>query len=390
MNKKTAVFAIAFMAFGTFLVSGKEAAEMWKRLYARAATMEQRYSVMQNLIEQDDADIVPTLQSALDELVRVSSGLKTTTDRESWTQLCRLIVNGLGKMKATEAAPSLYACFLTAENPVLKADALTAVGKVKGVEFVEPISLLLKNLNLNQGGDAQSSEIIAYGCINALEKLRSPAGYKQVFFAMTGWYSQRVKDRAMSALPNIVSDPSDMLSEIVREAAPEIKLQALQVSEASQAPSDKKIALAIAALEAGLAEESQDTRKNVKYGALRAAAIDSLIAHRSKNESAVRLLRQAIDKNYDMNEKLSAVTALGVVGSDAATKNLAELMDGQNQRQAAGIPDPDNRFNITLMRALGATRNPLARPVLLAVEFSNYTPAMIRVSREALQEIDKR
>jgi len=390
MNKKTVAFLISFTALSTAIVFGREATEMWKRLYARATTMEQKYSVMQNLIEQDDADIVPTLQSSLDELLRMSSGLKTTTDRDSWTQLCRLIVNGLGKMKATEAAPSLYACFLTAENPVLKAEALTAVGKVKGIDFVEPISLLLKNLNLNQGGDAQSSEIIAYECINALEKLKSPAGYKQVFFAMTGWYSQRVKDRAMAALPNIVSDPSDILSEIMREAQPEIKLQALQVSEASGSPDDKKIVLAIIALEVGLAEESQDSRKNVKYGALRVAAINALIAHRSRNDSAVRLLRQAIDKNYDMNEKLSAVTALGIAGSDAATKNLAELMDGQNQRQAAGIPDSDNRFNIAIMRALGATRNPLAKPVLLAVEFSNYTPAMIRVSKEALQEIDKR
>ena len=391
MNKRTIAFVISgFLLFSTSLLSAKEASEMWKRLYARAATLEQKYSVMQNLIEQDDGGLAPTLQAALDELIRTSSSLKTTTDRETWTQLCDLIVNGLGKMKATEAAPTLYACFLTAENPILKADALAAVGKVKGQDYAEPIMLQLKTLNLNQSTDNQSAEIVAYGCINALEKLKTPAGYKQVFYTSTGWYSQRIKERAKTALVNMLADPSDILMEIMRESIPEIKLAALQASEASQAPEAKRITMAIFALDAALTEQTQDQRKASRYGELRSMAIDILIKLKAKNDAAVDLLRQVIDKNFDVNERLNAVVALGILGSDTATKNLADLMDKQNQRQAAGIPDSDNRFTTALMRALGATKNPLGRPVLLAVEYSNYTPAMTRIAREAMQEIDRR
>ena len=392
MNKKTILFG--FMALllycTTATLSAKEASEMWKRLYARTATLEQKYSVMQNLIEQDDNSLAPTLQTALDELIRVSSGIKTPNERENWTQLCRLIVLGLGKLKAVEAAPSIYACFLTTENPILKSEALTAVGKVKGLDFAEPIMLQLKALNLNQNADTQSAEIIAYGCINALEKLKTPAGYKQVFYALSGWYSQRVKERAKTALPNMISDPSDILTEIMRESGPETKLTALQAADASQAPDAKKISIAIFALDTALTEQTTDVRKAAFYGELRTAALELLIKLKSKNDAAVDSLRQTIDRNYDINERLSAITALGIIGSDLATKNLADLLDKQNQRQASGIPDSDNRFTTALMRALGAAKNPLGRPVLLAVEFSNYTPAMIRIAKESIQEIDKR
>lgn len=391
MNKQPGkLIFVPILLLVTTVLSAREVSEMWSRLYARAGSLEQKYAVMQNLIEQDDAGLAPTLQTALDELLRISENLKSPTERETWVQLCRIIVSGLGRMKAVEAAPLLYRCFETSTNPVLKAESLTAIGKVKGLDFTEQISLLLKDLNLNPDRDSQAAEIIAYGSINALEKLGGPLAYRQVFLASVGWYSKRVKDRAAQALPNIVEDPTEILGEIMKEAGPEVKLAALQAADESRGSDEKKILLAVGALGSGLYEQPKDLRQQARYGELRVLAISLLVKLRAKSEASLPLLKQVIERNYDVNEKLSAVTALGINGGDGATKILAEFLDKQNQRQASGLPDPDNRFTTALIRSLGITKNPLGRPALLAVEFSNYTPAMIRTSKEALQEIDQR
>jgi hypothetical protein len=392
MNKKI----IALVA-GIFCVmspaaylAANEVSEMWARLYGRAGSLEQKYAVMQHLIEQDDANLAPTLQAALEELVNISAALKTTGEKEAWTRLCRIIVGGLGKLKALESAQVLFACYRTADSPLLKSEALAAIGKVRGTDYTERIALILKDLNLNPGRDAQAAEIIAYGCINALEKLKSPLGYKQVFIAANGWYTKRIKERALSALPNMTEDPTVILLEIMRESAPDIKLTALQSADTSRAPEDKKITLAIQALETALFEQPQDSAQKVKFAELRKLAISMFIKYRSKNDAALGPLEITIERNFDPNERLSAVNALGINGSDGAAKILAGLLDKQNRRQASGLPDMDNRYTTALMRSLGMTKNPLGRPALLAVEFSDYTPAMISISKEALREIDGR
>lgn len=390
MNKKSLlILAFTFNLFAVS-VSASEVSEMWKRIYQRSTHLDQKLAVMQNLVEQDDPNLVPTLMEALSNLILESKNVRSATEKENWIQLCRLIINALGTYKATEAAPLLYQCFEATDNPVLKSEALTVLGKIRGTDFTEQITLLLRNLNLNPGENAIASEIIAYGCINALEKLKGNAAYKQVFFASQGWYSKRVKDRAFQAIQVMSDDPTDVLAEIIRESEPQIKVQALNAGLASKAPVEKKVALAVQALEQGLYEQTIDVRSQAQYGALRSAAITALIDLRSNSLASIEPLRLSIERNYDINERLNAVLALGINGTDEATRVLSAFLDQQNQRQAAGTHEPDNRFTIALIRALGMTKNPLARPVLQAVEFSNYTPALIRISKEALQQIDQR
>ena len=367
-----------------------EASEMWKRLYQRSTSLEQKLAVMQNLLEQDDPSVVPALIESLTELVVGSKNLRSSTEKENWTQLCRLIIQALGNFKATESANAIFQCFEAAESPILKSEALTAMGKIRATEYTERITLLLRDLNLKPEGDAVSQEIVAYGCINALEKLKGNQAYKQVFLASRGWYSKRIKDRASSALPLMSEDPTEVLAELLRESPPEMKLQALQTGLTSSAPQEKKISLAVLALEQGLLEQTGDVRQQVQLGSLRSNAINALINLQSKFPASLAPLRKVIELNYDVNERLNAVIALGINGSDEATKILSTFLDQQNQRQLRGTQEADNRFTIALIRALGMTKNPLARPVLQAVEYSNYTPAMVKISKEALQQIEQK
>lgn len=393
MNRKlfNLVWVIVLGGFLSIpLLRANEAAEMWKRLYQRSTSLDQKLAVMHNLIEQNDPSIVPTLVQSLTELVTESKNLRTSTDKENWTQLCRVIIRALGNYKATESAGIIFQCFEAAEDPILKSEAITTIGKIRATDFTERISLLLRDLNLKPAGDSVSQEIIAYGCINALEKLKGNLAYKQVFLAAQGWYSKRIKDRAAAALPLMSEDPTEVLVELLRELSPELKLQALQAGLISAAPPEKKISLAVLALEQGLLEQTVDVRLQAQLGTLRAAAINALINLQSKSPASIEPLRKVIEQNYDVNERLNAVLALGINGSDEATKILASFLDRQNQRQLSGTQEADNRFTIALIRALGMTKNPLARPVLQAVEYSNYTPAMVRISKEALQQIEQK
>lgn len=393
MNRKlfNLVWVIVLGGFLSIpLLRANEAAEMWKRLYQRSTSLDQKLAVMHNLIEQNDPSIVPTLVQSLTELVTESKNLRTSTDKENWTQLCRVIIRALGNYKATESAGIIFQCFEAAEDPILKSEAITTIGKIRATDFTERISLLLRDLNLKPAGDSVSQEIIAYGCINALEKLKGNLAYKQVFLAAQGWYSKRIKDRAAAALPLMSEDPTEVLVELLRELSPELKLQALQAGLISAAPPEKKISLAVLALEQGLLEQTVDVRLQAQLGTLRATAINALINLQSKSPASIEPLRKVIEQNYDVNERLNAVLALGINGSDEATKILASFLDRQNQRQLSGTQEADNRFTIALIRALGMTKNPLARPVLQAVEYSNYTPAMVRISKEALQQIEQK
>ncbi len=393
MNRKLFTHVLVLAVWG-FLVSpvlwSGEATEMWKRLYQRSTSLEQKLAVMQNLIEQDDPGLVPTLMQSLTELVGGSKNLRTSTEKENWTQLCRLIVRALGTYKATESAPIIFQCFEAAENPILKSEALTTLGKIRATDYTERITLLLRDLNLKPEGDSVAQEIVAYGCINALEKLKGNMAYKQVFLAMQGWYSKRIKDRAAAALPLMSEDPTDVLSELIKESSPDIKLQALQAGLTSAAPQNKKISLAVLSLEQALLEQTADVRLQTQLGSLRSTAINSLINLQSKSPSSLEPLRKVIELNYDVNERLNAVLALGINGSDEATKILSSFLDRQNQRQISGTQEADNRFTIALIRALGMTKNPIARPVLQAVEYSNYTPAMVKIAKEALQQIEQK
>ncbi len=393
MNKKLLNLAcvIIFLGFSSLLTLwAGEAAEMWKRLYQRSTSLEQKLAVMQNLIEQNDPSLVPTLTQSLTELVVGSKNLRTSTEKENWTQLCRLIIRALGNYKATEGAIVIFQCFEEAEDPILKSEALTTMGKIRATDYTERISLLLRDLNLKPEGDSVAREIIAYGCINALEKLKGNIAYKQVFLASQGWYSKRVKDRAMAALPLMSDDPTEVLSELLKELPPDMKLQALQAGLTSAAPQEKKISLVVLALEQGLLEQTVDVRLQSHLGTLRSTAINALINLQSKSPASIEPLRKVIERNYDVNERLNAVLALGIIGNDDATKILSSFLDRQNQRQLSGTQEADNRFTIALIRALGMTKNPLARPVLQAVEYSNYTPAMVKISKEALQQIEQK
>jgi HEAT repeat protein len=73
-------------------------------------------------------------------------------------------------------------------NPLVRAEALSSLGKVQAVDFIPQVVQLLSDLNLDPGRDPMVNEQVAYGAVISLEEFKDNSGYLPVFFVSIGWY----------------------------------------------------------------------------------------------------------------------------------------------------------------------------------------------------------
>lgn len=369
-------------------VGADEVTAVWERLYRNASSLEQKLGIMINIVEKNDRETSDLLHESLDALLMEDINFTEATDKKIYFELLTVILQGLGKMRAFDAADTVYTVVKTFDDPLIKAEALITLGDMRARDYADDIAKLLQDLNLSPGADPDAAEKIAFGSIISLEKLAEDVGYEPVFYASMGWYSKRIKDRAKEALPLIMEDPTPVLSEIIQSGDMDIKIRALQAAEQSAAARENKIKLALTALREGLYNRSGDITMNTKLGELRMAALYLFIQHEADLPEIVPLLKDLIEFDYDEYETLTAVFALGINGSDEAATYLGELLSNFSVRQVSGVGVDDPRLLSAVIQALGMTKNQLATPYLVEAQYSDYTPAIVRQVNEALKSLE--
>jgi len=254
---------------------------------------------------------------------------------------------------------------------------------------------MLRNLNMLPVTDrTRDAEIVAYACVLALERFKDTRGYRSVFDAADGWYSARggVREKAKAALKSMVADPTELLTAIlVGDSTFGQKYSALVAVDDSSADTANKIAAAVEALRQGLNRNPNNVTESRELSKLRVFALNMLLAYGSKNAESLPLLEQIIKRDdSDINERLSAIQALGAAGGEEAAKVLASYLQSENQRMARGIQpkDPSYREVRAVIQALAATGSGAGRPVLAEVEFSNWPNAIIREATAALEKME--
>jgi hypothetical protein len=180
----------------------------------------------------------------LTQLLLEQPNLRSAAEKEAADASARLLAGLLGDSKYAAAAKDLWRVVENFENPLVKADALIALGQTRSTELFPFVLRTLSDLNLRPSTDPEAGEKIAYGAVIAMEKYRMIDGYAPVFFASAGWYSRRVKEQAARTLPFIVDDPSEALSAIIRSGTYDVKLLALEKENASKASADAKAGVA--------------------------------------------------------------------------------------------------------------------------------------------------
>lgn len=121
---------------------------------------------------------------------------------------------------------------------------------------------------------------------------------------------------------------------------------------------------------------------------LRITALEMLAKYQTGNPEAIALLEELISRNLPVDEKLTALAALGVQGTDDAVRALVSYLKLQNSRQASDVVPEDYRIVRTTIQVLGDARNPIALQELTRVSYSNWTPAVVGEAEKALKKLE--
>jgi HEAT repeat protein len=402
MKRYMLIGLIAFAAMAVFADS--EELQMYTDLYNGADTIAARLVILRQAAEAKLPDSAEFFARALTRLNGEYPDIRINSERDAADASARLICPVLGDAKYTAAGPDLWRLAdsmvslpLSQNSSLVRADAITALGRVNAVAFLPQVALLLQNLNDNSPADRNlqiQNERIAYGAIIALENYRDPAGYLPVFFASTGWYSNRIKNQASISLPNIMDDPTEQLVTVVKGPGYgyAVKHLALRTEERSQASNENKAVVAVAALGEGWRASTGDVHLKNELGQMRKLAISMIRRYGTQDAAVYPLLERSYKEGIDMNERLDATEALAALGSeDAARVLMAALQDLHTRRTRDTWGTTEEQLIRRVIPALGDTRQTIARPILDMVRNSPvHTGAIQVLARNAIQKISGR
>lgn len=388
--RTTRLFAAAALLIAIALpASADDATRIFGRILAEADTVQQKYSVALTIASKNDPDAAPYVADALDWVLAARSTIKPGPEREMYERLTRVLLKSLGDWHYTNAAASVMRTVDDSPDALTKAEALIALGSMRAVEYAERISLMLRDLNSQPTADSDYGEKVAYGCVLALERMRSPAGFAPLFFASEGWYSRRVREQAERSLPLVLDDPSDAISNLLSVETPPGMIRALDLELRSNAPAAAKTGVAALALSRGVIVSPRNRTEQNQLAELRSRAMNALAATGSQGVSTAADIAEAY-RMAATDERLVALKALGADKSSPASTVLRDIILALNAAQKAGLVDETRN---TLMRAAlqNAARNagkelaPAIQSVLLNDGWSSGILTLASAAQAALQ-----
>ena len=364
-----------------------ETAEVYQMLYKQAEGLPQKYAAALSLVELNDKATAPILSQALAELLLTQQSYSSPSDQDLYGRTVRILAQALGDYKYDEAAPFLWDAAQQVPDTLARAEAIMSLGKMRALDYVERIALKLRDLNLQPTQDRDSGEKLAYGCVVALDKFRDVRGFSPVFFATDGWYSLRVRQEASKALPGIADDPTDPIKDIIGVESPDRKLRALQAESASKAADPRKIETAILALDLGHRQVPSDRDAAKLYSDLRKFALRMLVVYKAAGPDSVDGCTASYGKGFDDEERLLALSALGVNGSDPAATALRDIVVKLNEDERAGLSDETrDRMAKAAIENCAIAKNKIARPALISVTFNDkWSGGIILAAQAALK-----
>ncbi len=395
---KLIVLSLLLLAvIGSQFAAANEVAAIWTRLYERARTLEQKQKIMMNIVEQHSRDMIPVLTEALDEEVRTFRNTADITEKSQKNELMKMVVKELGRLKARDAASIVWETVETVEEPLLKGEAITALGSMGARQYAEEMAMMLRNINFNYDEieNQRKNEIIAYSLVMALGRLKSEVGYAPVFFASQGWYSgqSQVKQLAERVLQQMVDDPTEQLLTILLENPEyELKLAALRAAEESAAPETGKARVAAAALNEGLKYSPKNQNEKRQLKTLRMNALRMLRKYpQPESETLISDMAQMlrlyrVDRVFAEDEMITLLEAMGTYTGEEVARPLADLMAYYNERREFTPPD-SYRIVRALIQAIGDVGHIAGLEELTIITISEYWEGSIQ--REAQAAIDQ-
>jgi hypothetical protein len=367
--------------------SGTEEIDVYRYLYNSTKSNTERLDILQNMAEAKLIGAGEFYATALRELLASYGNITLATEKYAAAEQAMILAALLGAEKYTPAANDLWLVAAGFAEPLVKAEALMALGRIRATNYLPQVIRVLDNMNLKPTPIRLDGERIAFGAIISLEKFQDPSGYLSVFLASAGWYSQRVRNQATKSLPFIAKDPSPFMLEVVKNVKYDnpTKYLALQTIDKVNVDNKNKAEIAVAALAEGHKAIGNDVQMSTILANMRKLALTMINRYRPSDPTLYLLLRKSYSSGYDLQEKILAVNAISSQRTDEAADLLSEFLISLNERLPLNR-DQDQLIR-EIIRGLGITGRPRARTALNTVASNDYTPAIKNLATQALSQI---
>jgi hypothetical protein len=395
MKRLFTIVLLALVAVWGF--AGSEELEIYTYLYNGALTNTEQLDLLQNVAELKISGAGEFYAGALHRLVTSYQNIRDVTEKNAANEQALLLAELLGNEKYNAAAPDLWRTVESFTDPLVKAEALMALGKMRATAFLPQVIKVLADLNATSTQDRLYGERIAFGAIIALEKYQDPSGYLPVYFASTGWYSDRIKSQARKTLALISEDSAGYMTQVIQGSGYnyQTKLEALRTIEASGADNSAKAGVAVAALTEGHRASTNVVAQRTALNQMRKLAINMINRYKTEDEAVYGLLersyKQFAERNDgDRDETLDAIVTLAALGTDESARRLSAFLMTINQKLQRGTHTrKDEDLARELIPALGKAGRPIgeATAALNSVTTLGWTEAVKNLAREALKNI---
>lgn len=368
--------------------------EVWSRMYKRSVLPKLKYSLMLNIVELNDRGMIPLLEEILaEDLIANLDNKRGVTEEQDFIELTKLVVRELGELKSKNSGSLVYTIAKETTDPLLRADAIIALGNMRADAYIDDIAFMLRNINMRpvkgKSAELEAESKVAYGCITALDRFRNIEGYSSVFFASVGWYDQRVKFFADKVLKTIVENPIEALIPIISDGSFKDKEKAIYEVAACNAPAEDKARAAREAMKQGFDNVADTIQEGMILTSIRKSAIKVLYGSKSSDVEDVYYLSQSVNNGSDLEEKIYGIRTLGQNSSPEAVEALVSHLEFYNDRSVNGldISYADQDVIKEIIVTLGNTGNSTVSGVLTEVQFSGYSNGVVKIAKEALGKI---
>jgi len=396
---KRKAFICLFICAAVFCFADSEELEMYSWLYNNAQTHGEQLALLQGMSSGNLSGAGEFYGNALARLVAVYGNIRNVSERLYAENQAILLASLVGKEKYEGAASNLWRMYTAFSDPLVKAEALMALGQIRATQYLPQVVKVLDDLNGDGNpprGDRLSNERVAYGAVISLEKYGEMDGYLPVFFASRGWYTDRVRSQATRSLRVISEDPTDFMIEVIRSARysyPQ-KVAALRSIYESDAPDASKSKAALAALNSGWLSTPNNDQERRHLRELRNLSMEVIRAHGCSDAAVYPLLERSYKQyadttvNSDPTECNNAINTLGTLATEDAARLLSSFLMTLNDKQQNGLVQQKEEGLVrSVIPALGATKQRNARPSLNAVIALGWIENVKNLARNALREL---
>ncbi|MDR0600051.1 MAG: hypothetical protein LBG84_08230 [Treponema sp.] len=353
------------------------------------ATLERKLGVVKSAASSGEGTTA-FYAYALDTLVKTYPNVRGANETNAADEMALILAARLGEAEYTEAGPNLWSVVQAFSAPLVRAEALAAMGKVQAVQFLPQVVQLLSDYNQDQGSNPREREQVSYGAIIALEEYKDSSGYLPVFFATIAWYTERVKSRAKEALPKILDNPTESLVSVIKSSSYnyQVKYTALQVLEAADVTTQQKSQGAVAALTESWRNTTASISQRSILANMRKFALSMIRRYGTEDANVYPALSRCYKEGIDPEEQIGAIKALEKLATDDSVRILSGFLNDINVRLASGaLTREDERLVREIIPSLGATGRPSAKEALRTVTQYGWTSAVLKLAQDNMKKL---